>query len=418
MKKNTDIILVISTLFLGLWGVLMVMSTTINTANMGNIYIKQAAALLIGFMVLVILRNLSYKILEEMSFVLYLFAVIALLLVFITGVRIHGGKRWLHLGFLYLQPVEFAKVAVILFIANIIEKKKNIMAGIAAVAVIIFMVMAQPDAGSAMLFVPVFLGMLAVSHYDIKWIYFTLPFVFISGCTLLLESYLNIKSNSLIHYKSLIVAVAVSALAYFVFTELKKINKYMKLSVFIFTMSLLWISLGVGIMGADKLRDYQKKRIVSFLAPDIDPLGAGYNTMQSILAVGSGKILGKGLFAGTQTQLGFLPVNHTDFIFASVAEELGFAGAFIMLFMLCVIMWQTMNIFNRSEDYGGRLIAAGIFSLIFTQTFLNTGVVLGLAPVIGIQLPFVSSGGSGMVAMCALIGILLNINQHTEIIGE
>lgn len=396
----------------------MVLSTTINSPNFGLLYIKQMVAFFIGLAVMLILRNFSYKILEEISPVLYLISVMILISVLVFGVEVHGGRRWFNLGVFYFQPVEFAKLAVILFLASLLEKYNRLLYALIPPAVIMALVIAQPDAGSAIFFVPVLVVMLMASRVNTGWMAFLLPFAVLAVLTLFLESYFSVKSMSLLSLKYMVYPVGASVIIYLIFVGVKTVERYLKLRYLVWVILLFWISLGTGILGANLLRGYQKKRIISFMVPELDPLGAGYNRRQSLLAVGSGRVLGKGLFGGTQTQLGFLPVRHTDFIFASVAEELGFLGAVTMLFLLGMLLWQILRIMERTEDLGGRLVAGGIFTLISVQVVLNIGVTLGMLPVIGVQLPLVSYGGTGMVIFMAMIGILLNINRRTEIIGR
>ena len=162
------------------------------------------------------------------------------------------------------------------------------------------------------------------------------------------------------------------------------------------------------------LQDYQQQRILSFLNPTSDPLGAGYNLIQATVAVGSGQFLGRGLGRGTQSHLRFLPERHTDFIFASLAEELGFLGSAVLIFALVVLLWRILVIAQKSRDQFGFLISLGIFSLIFTQTFINIGINLGILPITGITLPLVSYGGSSLLAISICLGIIQNINQHAK----
>ncbi|MBN2407971.1 MAG: rod shape-determining protein RodA [Elusimicrobia bacterium] len=418
MRKKIDTIILACVLLLGAWSVVMVISTTLNTSAYSNLYIKQLVAFVAGFFLLLFFRKFSYKILEELSPLIYMLSVILLVAVLVIGTEIHGGRRWLSLGFFYFQPVEFAKISVVLLLARILKRRGNVFLGAVAVGAVVLLVLVQPDAGSALIFIPVFVLMLAVSHVNTNWMLFFIPFVMLTSGTLFLESYLNVKSLTLLSYKFALIPVLMTIFIYITFREIKKIKRYLKYGYLVGVILLLWISLSSGIGGAKCLRTYQKKRIVSFMVPELDPLGAGYNTRQSLLAVGSGRILGKGLFHGTQTQLGFLPVKHNDFIFASVSEEMGFIGAVIMMIIITVLLWQIINVMERSEDYGSRLISCGVFAILFSQAILNIGVVLGLLPVIGIQLPLVSYGGTGMVSVMVMVGIILNINRRTEIIGR
>jgi len=418
MRKEIENIILLVTVILGIWSILMVLSTTINSTNFSNLYIKQSIAFLVGLVVLMAMRSFSYEILEELGSLFYIVAVFMLIGVLVFGAQINGSRRWFNLGFFHFQPVEFAKLSVILFLPGIMNKYKSLVFAILPIVIVMVLVLAQPDAGSSALFLPILIMMLIVSRINTNWMMLAMPYAFIMVISLFLESYLSVKSTSLINIKYLIYPIFVTGVICFMYREVKNIKRYLKLNYMLLLIVMFWFSFGAGVIGSNVLKDYQKRRIVSFMLPEMDPLGAGYNIRQSIMAVGSGKLFGRGLFEGTQTQLGFLPVKHTDFIFASVAEELGMLGALIMLLLLAILLWQILKIMERSEDMGGRLICAGIFAIIFSQIVLNLGVTLGLLPVIGVQLPFVSYGGTGMVLFMGMIGILLNINRRTERIGK
>ena len=160
------------------------------------------------------------------------------------------------------------------------------------------------------------------------------------------------------------------------------------------------------------LRDYQKERIMAFFEPERDPLGAGYHIIQSVIAVGSGGLFGKGFLRGTQTQLKFLPEQQTDFVFSVFAEEWGFLGGVVLMFLFLTLILWGLKIADRSKDLSGRLISVGVAMLIFWQAFVNIGMVLGILPVVGIPLPFMSYGGSSMVALMTGIGLLLNVRMR------
>ncbi|MFC2091819.1 FtsW/RodA/SpoVE family cell cycle protein [Elusimicrobiota bacterium] len=418
MKKNIENFILMLIIILGSIGIIMVYSSTVNSPEMDNIYIKQMIAFFVGFACILIMRKFSYKVLEELSILFYIISVMLLIGLHFAGIEINGSKRWYDLGLFYFQPVEFAKPAVILFLALLLEKYDRMMFAFVTVIIVVILVLIQPDAGSSFLFFPVLVMMLYVSRVNTRWITFIIPFMCIIVLTLFAESYLNVRSSTIINIKYLVYPLIVTVIIYFLFKEVSSIDKNIRIKHFILITVMLWCSIGTGIVGSRVLRGYQKKRIISFLMPELDPLGAGYNIRQSLMAVGSGKIFGKGLFSGTQTQLGFLPVRHNDFIFATIAEELGLLGSVAVLLLLVLLLWQIIRIMEITDELGGRLIAAGIFSLIFSQVILNIGVTLGLLPVIGIQLPFISYGGTGLVSFMIMIGILLNINRKTGIIGK
>jgi len=417
MRKQIENIILACVIILGVWSIVSVVSATLNSPDYSNIYIKQIAAFIIGLLLMFILKMFSFKILEELSPVFYFLSVLMLVTVLVSGTEIHGGRRWFDLGFFYFQPAEFAKFSVILFLGYILQKYNSILYSAIAVFAAGFLVLIQPDAGSSVPFAIIFCAMLGISRINTRWMGYIIPAVLIAAVTLFAELYLNVNASTLINWKFILIPVAFSLLLFLFFREAKQVKKGLKWSGFALSLLVLWFSMGAGLGATTMLKGYQKKRIISFLIPELDPLGTGYNTRQSLLATGSGRLIGKGLFNGTQTQLGFLPVKHTDFIFASIAEELGFAGSVIMLFIITLLLWQIIRVIERSEDYGGRLIATGIFALILTHVVMNLGVTLGLLPVIGIQLPFVSYGGTGMVIFMAMIGVILNINKRTEIIG-
>ncbi|MDA3792845.1 MAG: FtsW/RodA/SpoVE family cell cycle protein [Elusimicrobia bacterium] len=417
MKNKIEKIILASILLLSVINIVMVASATVQNAGLSGFWMKQIFAVIVGLLVMWGIRNISYELFLELSPVFYALSVILLVTVLIIGKDVYGSRRWLNLGFLNFQPSELAKLSSIIFGAYLIRKKASVIKITLSFLLLVILVLVEPDAGTALMFLPAYLGVMLVSGRDIRWIFIIAPFTLIVVLTLFTESYININQSSLLDPFYLLIPAVITAVLYFVMYELKKVNRNIKFFNIITVILLFWASWGIGIAGARFLKDYQKKRIVSFMAPDLDPLGAGYNTRQSILAVGSGKFLGKGLYEGTQTQLGFLPVRHTDFIFAVIAEETGFLGSVAVIFLLGMLLWQFIKVIERSEYPAGKMIVSGAFMLILIQATVNLGVTLGLLPVIGIQLPFISYGGSGVIMFMALTGIVLNINRQTEIIG-
>ncbi|MDD5497823.1 MAG: FtsW/RodA/SpoVE family cell cycle protein, partial [Atribacterota bacterium] len=161
------------------------------------------------------------------------------------------------------------------------------------------------------------------------------------------------------------------------------------------------------------LKDYQRKRIIFFLNPDLDPLGAGYNIIQSKVAIGSGGLLGQGLFSGIQSQLKFLPAQHTDFVFAVIGEELGFLGALLLLSLFILLLWKGIKIAQEAPDLLGTFLATGVVAFMFFHIFINIGMVMGLVPATGLPLPFISYGGTFMITNFIGIGLLLNVHLRS-----
>jgi rod shape determining protein RodA len=276
-----------------------------------------------------------------------------LLLTLIAGWAAHGSRRWLKLGYLTIQPSEFAKVFAVLLLAYFLteyltseEGRRFIYAGFALLALAI-PILLQPDLGTAMVFFFLFITLLWVKPLPRRYI----------------------------------------------------------LAIF---ASLLVIALPSWFM----LRDYQKERLFTFIQPERDILGSGYHVHQSKIAIGSGGIWGKGFLHGTQTQGQFIPVQAADFIFTSAGEEWGLLGCLVILGLYGVFCARIVGLARRvSNDYQ-RLLTYGVLAVFAFQVFINVGMTLGIAPVTGIPLPFLSAGGSSMITMWALAGIIASLEKH------
>ncbi len=323
----------------------------------GNYLTKHFFWVFVGFLVLLSVPFLSYRTFLSVSYLLYVVSVVLLLLVTFVGEARLGARRWIALGPLMIQPSEFAKISTILAVANFLgsnhsweKKKRVILVAIAMMAVPFFLILKQPDLGSAILFVPMILTLLFL--WGISW-------------------------------RFLALAGAAGAIA----------------------IPLCW----------ELLREYQRKRILVFLNPNLDPLGSGYTAVQSKIAVGSGGLLGKGFLAGTQSQLQFVPEHHTDFIFCVLGEEWGYAGALLLLCMYGFLFQSSFQVMENTTDIKAKLLVAGILSIIFTQAFVNIGMTFGLMPIAGITLPLVSYGGSSFVTTAIALGLILSVYRERSI---
>jgi rod shape determining protein RodA len=277
------------------------------------------------------------------------------------GSTINGAHSWIVLGGGFqVQPSEFAKVALVVGMAMILAEKRDvevaprsgdILLVLALAAVPMALILLQPDLGTVLVLVFIVLGVLAISGAPARWI------------------------------GGLLLAGAVVATGA--------------------------VQLGV-------LDDYQVARFAAFANPELDPRGAGYNTAQARIAIGSGGLLGKGLFEGTQTNGRFIPEQQTDFIFTVAGEELGLVGAGGLILALGLVLWRGLRIATRTDDPFGRLVAAGVVAWFAFQSFVNIGMTLGIMPVTGLPLPFVSYGGSAMFANLLAIGLLQNVHASTR----
>jgi rod shape determining protein RodA len=321
--------------------------------DLGN-FRKQLISATIGIILMFSIAFFDYRSLTFFSTKLYFFNLLILALVLFFGTTIRGTTGWIGIGSFHIQPVEAAKLAVVIFLASFFSKKKSqlsiivrITASVILIFFPVFLIIKQPDFGSAMVVVVSWAVMLSISGISRK----NLLMLFLIGSLLSCSS---------------------------------------------------WFL----------LRPYQKERLVNFINPYNDPRGSGYNVIQSMVAVGSGGIFGKGLGRGSQSQLNFLPEKHTDFIFAVIAEEMGFLGATTVLFLLGFLLYRIKEIARLAGDNFGYLLAVGVMVMFFSQVLVNVGMNIGVMPVAGVPLPFLSYGGSSLVATFASIGVVQSIYLH------
>lgn len=317
---------------------------------------RQGIFAVLNIALAVFLMNFDYKILQRYGMKLYGLNLVLLLAVMLVGHSALGAQRWIQLGPVSIQPSEFSKLIMIISLAALLEDrvgKLNTLHDLLPIGLFVgvpfLLVLKQPDLGTSLVFIAIFLGMVFASGIRLK----LLGGIFAAGL---------ICSPILWHF----------------------------------------------------LKDYQKMRILVFLDPNVDPLGSGYHIIQSEIAVGSGQIFGKGLFEGTQSQLDFLPENHTDFIFAVVGEELGFIGVVFLLLLYFLLLWRGIRIAQDASDTFGMLLAVGITSMLAFHVLVNIGMTMGIMPVTGIPLPLMSYGISSLTTNIMAIAVLLNIYMKKQ----
>jgi rod shape determining protein RodA len=340
-------------------GILALYSASTASADIAQarklVYVKQAYWLGISTCAMIVMVLFSYRWLSRLAFPIYCFSIALLIAVVFFGKEISGSQRWLVFGPVSFQPSEIVKISLAIILARYFADTVT-------------------ERGFSLweLWKP------------LVWI--LIPFAFI------------VKQPDL--GTGLVLLLIGASITMFVKIERR---------------SLLFLS-GVGIGGAFAgwffLKGYQKQRILAFLDPQGDPLGAGYHIIQSKIAVGSGSLMGKGFLHGTQNALSFIPEQHTDFIFSVLAEEWGFLGsAFVVCLYLLLVIWG-LSVAVRSKEPFGTILAVGLTSMIFWHTFVNMAMVLALLPVVGVTLPLISYGGSSMLTTMLAIGILLNISMR------
>jgi rod shape determining protein RodA len=356
----TGAILVIGTLLV--WS-----STSANTAlthDDPTAYLKKHLVnVAIGLVLFLVVLATDHRWVRILAPLVYVGSVIGLALVLVMGTTINGSRSWLMLGGLSIQPAEFAKLAVIIGMALIVAERTegsrrrrvghvDVLLMLAVAGLPALLILLQPDLGTMLVLTATVFGVLAVAGVARGWL-------------------------ALLGAGGVVAAVLVVL--------------------------------------AHVLKRYQIDRFMAFTNPGLDPRGAGYNTTQARIAIGNGGLFGQGLFHGSQTRSGFVPEQHTDFIFTVAGEELGLVGAGVLIALFAVVLWRALSISLHAEDMFGRVAAAGIACWFAFQTFQNIGMCLGIMPVTGVPLPLVSYGGSSMFASLMALGLLQNIHLRDSL---
>lgn len=352
-----DNVLFAVTIITAIIGIIMIYSATLSMNTYSNV-IVQSVSFAIGVALMIMISKIDYHFFGHISVPIYIVGILLLAAVLVIGSTGNWGARsWIRLGPIGIQPSEICKVGFSITFAkhlSMVRERINrpgaLLLLVAHIAAILALIMLQPDAGSAMVFCFMFAVMVFTAGLSFKYI---IPAV---------------------------ITLAASAPLVYMFL----------------------------------LSDYQKHRIQVFFNPEMDKLGSGYNVIQSKIAVGSGQLLGKGYLNGTQNQMGFLPTKHTDFIFSVISEEFGFIGAVLVILLLFLIIARCIKAAQNANDLFGKYICIGIASMLIFHTFENAGMCIGLMPVTGIPLPFISYGGTSLMTNMIAIGIVLSVTRHSK----
>jgi rod shape determining protein RodA len=363
--RELDWVLLGAVLLLGVIGCLLVWSATVERDDLTGgdpraFMAKQVVNLVIGVGLMAALAATDHRWVRILAPLGYLIAVIGLVLVLVMGTTVNGSQSWLMVGGLSLQPSELAKLAVVVGMALVVAERSegrrdpggtlDVVLMLGVAAVPAVLILAQPDLGTMLVLSATVFGVLAASGAHRRWL---------GGLAL----------------GGAVVAVLAVVSGF--------------------------------------LKEYQVDRFLAFTNPELDPRGAGYNVEQARIAVGNGGLFGQGLFDGSQTRSGFVPEQHTDFVFTVAGEELGLVGAALIVALLGIVLGRALRIASRADDVFGRIAAAGIACWFGFQAFQNIGMCLGIMPVTGVPLPFVSYGGSSMFAGMLAVGLLQNIHLRT-----
>ena len=352
--------LILVSLVLSGIGLGLIFSATAQMGEAGRSFvIRQMTWCSLGLVLLAAFLLFDYRLLDRWALWLYLIIVVALISVWVFGKATAGSRRWIELGLMRFQPSEFAKLVVVIVLAKYLHsgagredpQLTDLLHPVLLLTLPVILVLIQPDLGTAVMMTLIALSMILFA---------------------------GIGKRALLW--------AVGAI-----------------------VCLIPILL---LIGDRFLMEYQKKRLITFLNPDYDPLGAGYHIIQSQIAIGSGGVFGQGLLKGTQNQLMFLPVKHTDFIFSILAEEWGFVGCAAVLLLFTALFLRGMSVVGKARDNFGALLAFGCTVVIFWHVVINVGMVMGMLPVVGVPLSFLSYGGSSLLVSFLSVAILINVSMR------
>jgi rod shape determining protein RodA len=417
-------------------GVVAVFSAVSPMGFSFRLVVKQLSGIGIGLILVFLLSSLNYQLFRSHPGVLYAVTLALLIAVLLIGRRVHGAKSWIMLGPLSLEPVEFAKLGFILVLASILDRPETDLSSVrllvsvfALAAGHMLLILREPYLGGTLVYPPMVMGMLFFAGVRPLYLLAILFYGAVAVGIPIISTYFSVQPQLLalhpfLHFFMSSAQGGRPAIELLFFTTVVIFSLWWFLTKLKFRIPwkyplFLALIVGFGVYSAHLtqhfIKDYQRKRIVVFLSPGFDPLGSGYNILQSEIAIGSGRFFGKGLFSGSQTQLGFLPEKHTDFIFSVIGEEMGFMWACVVLAAFGILVWRAFWIATESQDRFGTLVATGIGCLFAFESFMNIGMVIGLLPVTGVALPFVSYGGSHMVSSLMAVGFLQSVNSRRYI---
>lgn len=400
LQDKFDLAIFIPSVLLIILGLVAIFSATYNQPFASGNFQKQLFSAVVSLIILFIIYFLPSNSLKGIALPAYLLSIFFLVLVLAMGRSVYGAKSWLNIGPLGFQPSEFAKIGVIFLMSRWLTDKKEDINNIKDIGIAlvigflpVVLILLEPDLGTAIVFVII-----------------TISILFWGGISLF--AIFVVLSPGIVVFASLFGTVSFIVSLIFVFACLIFFKRNMFNSVTIFIMNL---ASGFFFDYIYKiLKPHQQKRLETFLNPNADPLGAGYNALQAKVAIGSGGIFGKGYLQGNQTQLRFIPEQWTDFIYCVIGEEFGFIGSVFVIALFLILFLRLLKLASIAKDKYHALIIIGALSMFFAHFAINIGMNVGVTPVIGLPLPFLSYGGSSLMTNMILIGTVLNIYRNRK----
>lgn len=395
LSDKFDFGLFIPVLILFLVGLTAIYSSTFNHPTMSGNFNRQLVFGIAAFIVFFITYSIPSNTFRMIAIPTYLFSLLLLVIVLVVGRKTSGARSWLDIGPLGFQPSELAKLGTILVMSLFLSRKntdiesfKDIVLALCIGFLPVMMILLEPDMGTAIVFVGMILLLIFWKGISVFGLFIVLSPGFVA-------------ISALFGFYSFLGALVLTLIVLLIFRK----------DIF-FSGSIFALNLAAGFF-ADylyhALSPHQQKRIQSFIDPNMDPLGAGYNTIQAKVAIGSGGLFGKGFLKGNQTQLQYIPEQWTDFIYCVIGEEFGFIGSMIVLILFFYLFLKILKIASTTKDEFLSLTIIGVLSVYFIHFLINIGMVVGILPVIGIPLPFVSYGGSSLLVNMFMLGMIANI---------
>ena len=421
-----DYFIFLSAIVLLIFGVLFIYSSGVTSAGtlISREYIRQIIWACAGIVCALALALFDYKRLRELSPYLYLGTLALLLYTRFFGRMVNGARAWLGFGAFGIQPSEFAKITTVLFLARYLDDTRRSSGALVrftvscAIAFVpLGLILIQPDFGTSLVFIPLLLVMAFIAGVSLRYVLFFSIWMALTGFLMVLPLWqihilrktvpalAVLTSPRLVAVAALVFGI-IAAIAFFGYAKYKKRYFYW----ITYGAVIVIVSLGAAYLGRKVLKDYQIMRLIVFLDPNVDPRGAGWNIIQSVTAIGSGGLTGRGFLQGTQSHYRFLPEQSTDFIFSIFSEETGFLGGLLVFALFLIICLRLVQLMKTTADPFGAYICAGLTGIYAFHFLINVGMTMGIMPITGIPLLFMSYGGSAVISAMIGVGIVLSIH--------
>lgn len=423
-----DYLLLICVLILVSLGIAFIYSSGINSEGVlvSNEYIKQIIWSCIGLAFLVFFALFDYRKTERYAYYTFIGLILILIYTRIFGRYVNGARSWLGIGEFGIQPSEFGKIFFTATLAKYLTNSQNenqLKRFFIATLIFIIpvgLILLQPDLGTATVYIPIFFIMCFIAGIPGRYVFFLLG----CGISMIVFTILPVYNSFIANNSIAIITVLTNGTSKLILILTTAtigliciiVRRYFHGRKYFYWISYGFLILSIGLIlstGAVKvLKEYQIKRLIVFMDPSSDPLGSGWNIIQSKIAIGSGGLFGRSFLQGTQSHYRFLPQQSTDFIFSILSEEFGFVGGMIVFVIYLILMFRTIHIIKATSNNYGSLIASGILGMFIIHFFINVGMVMGIMPITGIPLLFLSYGGSSLLTAMSCIGILMSINYR------